>query len=52
MEPLYTTCDTGERAGMGFAVMEAFTDRLQVRSTSGKGTSVYLEKRIASKAAR
>ena len=49
VEPLYTTCETGERAGMGFAVMEAFTDKMRVRSTPGKGTTVYLEKRIRSK---
>ena len=49
VEPLYTTCETGERAGMGFAVMEAFTDKKRVRSTPGKGTTVYLEKRIRSK---
>ena len=47
MEPMYTTCATGERAGLGFAVMESFTDRLKVRSTVGKGTTVIMEKRIA-----
>lgn len=45
MEPLFTTGGE-ERAGLGFAVMESFTDRLKVRSTPGKGTTVTLEKRI------
>ena len=49
MEPLYTTCETGERAGLGFSIMDSFMDRLKVRSTPGKGTSVTLEKSIVSK---
>ena len=31
MEPLYTTNTDGERSGMGFTVMESFTDRLTVK---------------------
>lgn len=49
MEPLYTTCETGERAGLGFAVMKELTDRLRVTSKPGKGTVVVLERKIASK---
>ncbi len=49
MEPLYTSCETGERAGLGFSIMESFMDRLKVRSKTGKGTSVTLEKTIVSK---
>ncbi len=49
MEPLYTTCDTGERAGLGFSIMDSFMDKLRVRSKPGKGTSVTLEKYIVSK---
>jgi stage II sporulation protein AB (anti-sigma F factor) len=45
MEPLFTTGGT-ERAGLGFAVMESFTDKLKVRSTLGKGTTVTMEKNI------
>ena len=45
-EPLFTTGGS-ERAGLGFAVMENFTDRLRVRSAVGKGTTVTMEKRIA-----
>lgn len=49
MEPLYTTCETGERAGLGFSIMESFMDKLKVRSKDGRGTSVTLEKSIVSK---
>lgn len=44
-EPLYTTAGD-ERAGLGFAVMESFSDKLKVRSAVGKGTTVTLEKKI------
>lgn len=43
MEPLYTTLG-GERAGLGFAVMESFCDKIKVKSKLGKGTTVTLEK--------
>lgn len=46
MEPLYTT-SSDERAGLGFAVMQSFTDKVRVRSAVGKGTTVTLEKRIS-----
>lgn len=46
MEPLFTTAGE-ERAGLGFAVMESFTDKLRVRSAFGKGTTVTLEKHIS-----
>ena len=45
MEPLYTT-STDERAGLGFAVMQSFMDKVTVRSAVGKGTTVTLEKNI------
>lgn len=45
MEPLYTTVG-GERAGLGFAVMQSFMDDIKVRSAVGKGTQVVLVKRI------
>ena len=47
MEPLYTT-SSDERAGLGFAVMQSFSDRVRVRSKVGKGTTVTLEKIIHS----
>ena len=46
MEPLYTTGGE-ERSGLGFSVMESFTDRLSVRSTPHKGTTVTMDKYIA-----
>lgn len=45
MEPLFTTLG-GERAGLGFAVMESFTDKITVRSKPDKGTTVTMIKRI------
>lgn len=48
MEPLYTTAGD-ERAGLGFAVMESFTDKIKVRSAEGKGTTVTLIKSIQGK---
>lgn len=48
MEPLFTT-SKGERAGLGFAVMESFMDRIRVVSKVDKGTTVTLEKKIRGK---
>ena len=47
--PLYTT-GGAERAGMGFTIMESFTDGMKVRSVPGKGTTVTLRKRISRRA--
>lgn len=49
MEPLFTTLG-GERAGLGFAVMESFTDKITVRSKPGKGTTVTMYKQINGRA--
>lgn len=46
MEPLFTTVG-GERAGLGFAVMQSFMDSIRVRSRKDKGTTVTLTKKIA-----
>lgn len=46
MQPFYTTVNTGERSGMGFTVMQAFCDNVEVKSENGK-TSVKLTKTIA-----
>lgn len=48
MQPLFSTGGE-ERAGLGFAVMESFCDRLTVRSKPGKGTTVTLFKVIRSR---
>jgi len=45
-EPMYTTCKTGERSGLGFTVMQSFMDRLKVISKIGKGTTVTLIKTL------
>ena len=45
MEPLFTTLG-GERAGLGFAVMESFMDKVRVRSAPNRGTSVTMDKLI------
>ncbi len=45
-EPLFTTGGE-ERSGMGFTIMESFTDRLRVKSAVGKGTTVSMRKRIS-----
>ena len=45
--PLYTTNTDGERSGMGFSVMETFTDRLTVGSRIGRGTRVNMIKRLS-----
>lgn len=44
--PLYTTDKAGERSGMGFTVMESFTDSMRVSSKEGKGTCIVMYKRI------
>ena len=46
MQPMFTTSPEGERAGLGFAVMESFTDSLKVKSRIGRGTTVTMLKKI------
>lgn len=46
MEPLFTTVG-GERAGLGFAVMQSFMDSIRVSSKPAKGTTVFMTKRIS-----
>ncbi|MBE6586261.1 MAG: anti-sigma F factor [Ruminococcaceae bacterium] len=41
-QPLFTTDAAGERSGMGFTVMESFTDAMKVVSKPGQGTTVTL----------
>ncbi|MFR8547177.1 MAG: anti-sigma F factor [Lachnospiraceae bacterium] len=47
MQPLYTTKAECDRAGMGFAFMEAFMDHVEVTSVPGEGTQVRMTKRIS-----
>ncbi len=50
-EPLYTTGGE-ERSGMGFTIMESFTDKLRVRSRPGRGTTVTMLRTIRSRMRR
>lgn len=43
--PMFTTGGK-ERSGMGFTIMESFMDKLAVRSTPGRGTTVSMKKRL------
>ncbi len=43
--PAYTTGGS-DRSGMGFTIMESFTDQMTIRSKEGKGTTVVLRKRL------
>lgn len=45
-EALYTTKPELERSGMGFTIMENFMDEMQVKSTVGEGTTVFMKKTI------
>ncbi len=46
MEPFFTTSKNEERTGMGFAVMKAFMDSLDVESKPGMGTTVCMSKLV------
>ena len=41
MTPLYTTGGE-DRSGMGFTIMDSFMDKLRVKSSPGKGTTVTM----------
>ena len=47
-QPMFTT-GGAERSGMGFTILESFMDQLSVRSAAGKGTTVVMKKRLASR---
>lgn len=46
MRPMFTTSPGTERAGLGFAVMQTFMDKVKVYSKPGKGTRVVMSKTI------
>ncbi len=46
MEPLYTSAPEEDRAGLGFAIMQSFTDSLHVRSTPGHGTVLTMRRKL------
>ena len=43
-QPLFTTDAASERSGMGFTVMESFTDKICVTSRVGAGTKIVMYK--------
>ncbi|MDR3310502.1 MAG: anti-sigma F factor [Oscillospiraceae bacterium] len=47
--PMYTT-GGDDRSGMGFTIMESFMDKLRVKSTAGRGTTVTMRRRISVRA--
>lgn len=46
LEPFFTTKEFEERSGMGFTIMQTFMDEVKVVSERGKGTKVYMTKKI------
>ena len=46
MQPMFTTDSKSERAGLGFAVMLSFMDKVKVYSKQDKGTRVVMTKKI------
>ena len=47
-EPMFTTKPEQERSGLGFTVMEAFMDELEIISKPGEGTIIRMKKKIGS----
>jgi len=46
-QPLYTTDKSGERGGMGFAIMENFCDKIKIHSIVERGTTICLTKKLS-----
>lgn len=47
MEPLFTTKSDMERSGMGFTIMDSFSDQLTVMSKWQEGTTVTFSKKFS-----
>lgn len=45
MEPFWSGAKDEERSGMGFTLMATFMDSLEVRSTPGGGTRVFIREK-------
>lgn len=43
-EPLYTSLEDDERAGLGFTIIESMMDEMTITSTPGEGTTVTMKK--------
>ena len=46
MQPMYSGSGSEERSGMGFSIMQCFTDKIKIRKKKGRGTCVTLKKYI------
>ena len=51
MKPLFTTGGE-DRSGMGFTIMDSFMDKLKVKSTPGRGTTVVMRRDIRPRLSR
>lgn len=47
-KPLYTSKPELDRSGMGFTVMEAFMDAVEIESKEGYGTTIIMRKELQS----
>ena len=48
LQPFFTTLENEERSGMGFTIMQTFTDDFSLKSEKGVGTVVELSKKVGS----
>ncbi len=48
MTPMFTT-GGDDRSGMGFTIIDSFMDSLRVKSAPGRGTTVTMRRRLASR---
>lgn len=46
LKPMYTSKPGDERSGLGFTVMEAFMDKLEIESVLNVGTTIKMYKKI------
>lgn len=46
MQPMYSGSGSEERSGMGFSIMQCFTDSVKVKSSKNGGTTVVMRKYI------
>ena len=46
MQPMYSGSGSEERSGMGFSIMQCFTDKMKVKSRKDGGTTVIMKKYI------
>ena len=49
LQPMFTTRADEDRSGMGFTIMEAFSDSLRVEPNTPKGTTVRITKHFNTK---